>query len=214
MRKIWYSAILGALALLLLPGISLAQRGGRGGHGGGYSGGYGGGYYGGHGGYYGGYGGYGGYYGGGLYGGYYGRGYGIGIAIGSPGYYSYGSPYYGSSYSYSPSYGYVEPSAPTTSLYTPPQSPTLPAPTADNANSNVVNMEVRVPENATLWVQGQKTDATGAVRRFVSAPIEPGHKYAYELRATWTDANGTPVDRKKKVDVQAGAWVGVDFNQP
>jgi len=236
MRKILFATALGVAALLALPNLSLAQRHGGGG-GGTRSGG---GYYGGNGGYYGGNGGYynhGGYgYGaigyGGLYGGYVGNGWGIGVGVPVGGYYNYGygyrspysyggygysSPYYGgygySSPYYGSSYSYSQPTAPATSLYSPSQS-TLPAPTTtDNANTNVVNMEVRVPENATLYIQGQKSDATGTERRFVSGALEPGRKYEYELRATWMDANGKLVDRTKKVDVQAGAWVGVDMTQ-
>jgi uncharacterized protein (TIGR03000 family) len=230
MRKIFFAAALCVAALLTLPSLSLAQHHGGGGGGGGHnsggahnSGGYYGhnnGYYG-HNGYYPSYG-YGviGY--GGLYGGYVGNGWGIAVGVPVGGYYNYGyrpyygggygysSPYYGGSYSYSQSNTYVQPSAPTTSAYT-PQS-TLPPPT-DNANANAVNMEVRVPENATLYIQGQKSDTTGTARRFVSAALEPGRNYVYELRATWMDANGKLVDRSKKVDVQAGAWVGVDMTQ-
>jgi len=243
MRKILFATALGMAALLALPSLSLAQRHGGGGHGGssGGSSGTRSGYYGGNGGYYGGNGGYynhGGYgYGaigyGGLYGGYYGNGWGIAVGVPVGGYnygyrspyyggygysspyyggYGYSSPYYGSSYSYSPSYSYVQPAAPTTSAYTPSQS-TLPPPTSDSTNANVVNMEVRVPANATLYIQGQKSDATGTERRFVSSALEPGRKYVYDLRATWMDANGKLVDRTKKVDVQAGAWVGVDMNE-
>jgi uncharacterized protein (TIGR03000 family) len=221
MRKVILSAMLGAVALMGLPSTSHAQRGGRGGGNNGSfhsGGGFGGGYYGG--GYHG-----GGYYGGGFYGrgyyggGYYGRGYygdyglGLGLTLGYPGYgynYSYASPYYGSSYYYAPNtYGDLQSVAPTTSYYQPEMAPTAPVP---HENPNVVNLEVRVPENAALWVEGQPTDPTGSTRHFYSPQLQPGRTYTYHVHARWTDANGKVVDRTKAVDVRAGERIGVDFN--
>jgi uncharacterized protein (TIGR03000 family) len=54
---------------------------------------------------------------------------------------------------------------------------------------------------------------SGPVRHFYSAPLTPGQTFTYEVRARWTDPSGKPVERTKKVDVQAGARIGVDFNQ-
>jgi uncharacterized protein (TIGR03000 family) len=199
MRKILLAVAFGAVALLGFPGMSSAQHGG-GGHGGGGHGG------GGHGGGGGWGGGRGGGWGGGR--GYYGRGYygsGFGLYLGSPYYYGYGSPYYGSYYDYGPSTyiierssSYVDPSY----SYAPPAS----------ENPNAVMLEVRVPENAQVWVAGDKTNQTGAVRHFVSPPLEAG-TYTYEIRARWTDATGKSVERTKTLDVQAGSRLGVDFNK-
>jgi len=214
MRKIAFAVAFGLALLVSLPSVSFAQRGGgRGGGGGGH-----GGYSGGHGGYggYGGYGGHGGYYGG--YGGYYP---GIGFSIGFPGYYNYGSGYRGSSYYYDPGTTvYTDPSVvPSTSYYSPtvPSTPAgaslAPPPTAaDHPDS--INMEVRLPENADLWIEGQKMSQTGALRHFYSEPVNPNEKYHYEIRARWTDAEGKVVDLTKKVDVRAGVKIGVDFNSP
>jgi uncharacterized protein (TIGR03000 family) len=212
MSKIWLSTAIGAVALLGLPGTSPAQHDGRevrpGGRGGysreayqpGYSG----------------YGDYGrSYYGG------YGRGYygsGFGPYIGPR--YGYGYPYYGGSYynqpSYSypsynyvqPSYGYVEPSIPTP--YPPAAPPS--AGLSEDQDPNAAMLEVRVPENAQLWFAGARTSQTGPVRHFVSPSLPPGRTFTYEIRARWTDASGRSVDRTKRVEVRAGARVGVDFN--
>ena len=73
-------------------------------------------------------------------------------------------------------------------------------------------MEVRVPANAEVWVEGDKTSQTGAVRHFSSPALTPGKTFTYDLRARWTGADGKAVDRTKQVKVQAGARVGVDFN--
>jgi len=204
MRKIWLTAAVGAMILMAFPAVSSAQRGGHsGGHSGGsYGGGYGGGYHG------------GGYYGGrGFY------GVGIGIGLGYPGYgygYGYGSPYYyGGGYDYAPSYSYAQPVVPSTSFY-PPSDNSVPAPTANanaNANPNVVNLEVKVPENAELWIEGVKQNRTGPVRQFVSEPLEPGPKYTYDLRARWAGPDGKPVEKTKTLEVRPGAWLGVDFTK-
>jgi len=145
-----------------------------------------------------GYGGYGqGYYG-------YGRGYY------GPGY-RYGYPYYEGYYYSQPSYSYAEPSY----NYVQPSygyvQPSIPTP-AEEQDSNAAMLEVRVPENAQLWFAGAKTSQTGAVRHFVSPSLPAGRTFTYEIRARWTDASGSSVDRTKQVKVQAGARVGVDFN--
>jgi len=237
MNKIWLSAVLGAVALLALPGISSAQRvrqGGRGYYGGGrsYSGyggyrsysprnyaGYGRGYYGGNG---------RGYYGGlsglglGLYLGSLGSGYGYPYSsgYGYPSSYGYGYPSYGGSYTYAPSYNYVQPSysyaqpsviAP--SSYEAPAT-TSPAVTADDANPNAAMLELRVPPNAEVWIGGVLTSQTGTVRHYTSPTIERDRTFTYQIRARWTDDNGEVVDRTKQVKVWAGARIGVDFNNP
>jgi uncharacterized protein (TIGR03000 family) len=212
MRKFLFTSVILAAALFAFPSQSFAQRGGGhggGGHGGGGHGdGGGGNWHGGGGGYYG----HGGYYGRGYYGGgfglylggypYYGYGYG------SP--YYYGAPYYGGYY-YGAPYTYVEPSPayvqPSLTTAAPSYAQIEPA-----GDPNSVMLEVRVPDNAEIWVNGDKTSQTGAVRHFASPPVATGQKFVYELRARWTDGNGKVVDKTKKLDVHAGARLGVDFN--
>jgi len=201
--------------LMLGPGsVAFAQHGKGGGHGGGghpsgtshggqpssyHSGYYGGGYYG-HGAYYGNY-----WYP------------GIGFYFGFPLWFNYpwgysrydygvGAPYYSGSYYYGPADTYSTPPAP-------PSSETVNAP-APAADPNAANVEVRLPENATLWIDGQSTTPTGAVRHFTSPPLEKDKTFVYNRRARWTDGSGKVIERTKKVDVKAGAWIGVDFNRP
>jgi uncharacterized protein (TIGR03000 family) len=209
MRKLVLATALGLSTLIGFPAVSSAQHHGGGGHSGGSSSaGHSGGSW------------SGGYYGGGYYGGRYGYGYypGFGIYVGWPGYYNYGYynyPYYSypyySNYSYEPSVTYADPGIPSTSYYSPPPSADQSSP--DN-HPNAVNLEIRLPENAELWIQGVKMTQPGAVRHFYSDPIASGQKYNYELRAKWMDANGKVVDRTRKLSVQAGARMGVDFNNP
>jgi uncharacterized protein (TIGR03000 family) len=147
--------------------------------------------------------------------------------------YGYGAPYYQGGYYYGGSGGgyassggsyassggsYAAAPAATTPAAA-PQTPMEPPPTDTGTNHawddpHVANIEIRLSANATLWVLGQKVSTTGAVRHFYSPPLAEGDTYTYEFHARWTDANGKTVDRTKSLDVKAGSWLGVDFNQP
>lgn len=190
--------VLAALAALLLgTPAAFAKGGGGGGHGGGGHGG--GGHGGGHGGYHGG----GGYHNGGYHhgGGYYNRGFygGFGYypwyGYGS-GYYSgygnsYGNGYYNDGYYYPPDY------------QVPPPEP-VPLTDADAL------VHVRVPANATVWINGDPTTQTGAEREYMTSDLTPGKTYRFEIRAQWQQ-DGRMVERTKKVLVQGGERRAVDF---
>ena len=218
MSKRWLSPVLSVAVLLALSGVSSAGPGGHSGSHSGHSGGYGG--HSGHSGY-GGYnhgyhsGGYGhNYYGGGYNHGYYGSG--IGVYLGSP-VYGYGSPYYGSSYFYDPSYNYVQPSysyvQPSTVTpayyYSPQDRDRSVMPAADVAFA--ANFEIRVPEGAEIWFEGEKTSQTGSVRVFASPAVQSGRSFTYDVRARWTSADGKVVDQTRQVQFRAGQSIGVDF---
>jgi uncharacterized protein (TIGR03000 family) len=88
-----------------------------------------------------------------------------------------------------------------------------PAADAPNTGGAVVKVDVRVPADAELWFEGQKTNQTGAERTFQSPPLEPGQKYVYDVRARWKE-NGKEVEQTRKVRVRAGERVTVDFTKP
>ena len=186
MSKFGLSTLFGAVVLLGLPGVSSAQRGGHGG---------------GHGGY--------GHYGYGH--GHYGYGYGVGLYVALP-FYPYGSPYYGSSYYYEPVVNVLQPPIAPPAYFAPETVPP-PSPT-EKPNPTIAMLELRVPENAEVWFDGDRTSQTGTLRHFESPTLESGRTYTYQIRARWTDAEGKPVDRTKQVKVQTGSRVGVDFNVP
>jgi uncharacterized protein (TIGR03000 family) len=175
-------AVLATAVVLMTAGESQAQRfgGGRGGFGGGRGG-------------YGGYGGYGGGFGVyGVYGGYGGYGYqpyysGYGSYGYSP-YNVYGSTPYYYSESWVPYQGYspVTPATTTYQSYYPPQS--------DQTN-NTAMVEVTCPPNAQLWFDNTATAQTGTNRHFATPPLSPGQTYTYEIRATWTQPDGTPMTK-------------------
>jgi uncharacterized protein (TIGR03000 family) len=71
-------------------------------------------------------------------------------------------------------------------------------------------LDVRVPADAVVWVEGQKTAQTGADRVYVSPPLEPGKEYLYDVKARW-ERGGKPVERTRTVRVRAGQRVPVEF---
>jgi uncharacterized protein (TIGR03000 family) len=74
-------------------------------------------------------------------------------------------------------------------------------------------LEVHLPDNAELWVDGVKTSQSGATREFVSPDLPPGQQYFYELRATWRD-QGRQVTETRRVSFRASDKVDVDFRVP
>jgi uncharacterized protein (TIGR03000 family) len=78
------------------------------------------------------------------------------------------------------------------------------------ANEDAAMIAVRVPPNADIWFDGQKTNQKGAVRQFETPALDPGHDYAYEVRARWNE-NGRNIERTRQVTVHAGDRIGLNF---
>src|SRR5579883_1580302 len=207
--------------------VGATKASAAGGHGGGGHGGGAGhvaGFHGGHG-FHGGYG-YHGFYGYPYYG-FYGFGLGLGLGYGVG--YDYGYPSYG--VPYGAGYPLVANPAPgttpngTTTLPdgsaspaqgTPPnalpiglagQIPTLPGRSSDSELALIV----RVPADATVWVNGVKTTQKGTRREFNSTGLEQGRSYTFSVRAQWTGANGSVVETDRRITVQAGERRSLDF---
>src|SRR5262245_24062451 len=90
------------------------------------------------------------------------------------------------------------------SSYPPPENATSTGP---------ANLEVPLPAEAELWVDGKKTSQTGATRKFSTPELKPGQDYAYGMRAESQDK-----DRKntqtRQITFHAGEKVTVDFTKP
>ena len=71
-------------------------------------------------------------------------------------------------------------------------------------------IEVRVPADAELWLDGTLTRQRGETRTFESPPLQSGRPYSYEFRARWMQ-DGQPVEQTRRVDVTAGRVSSVDF---
>jgi uncharacterized protein (TIGR03000 family) len=77
---------------------------------------------------------------------------------------------------------------------------------------NKVTVEVYLPEDARLFVEGQETTSRGSMRRFVSPPLPPG-KYIYTIKAIIPDAGG-PRTVTRQIDVQPGDFESIDLREP
>jgi uncharacterized protein (TIGR03000 family) len=85
---------------------------------------------------------------------------------------------------------------------------------ADNAEAPAempASIEVTVPANATLWIDGKKTQQTGTVRIFSTPPLSPSGILTYDLRAIWTDESGAEVIRTQAVQVAPSQRVTVNL---
>jgi uncharacterized protein (TIGR03000 family) len=83
-----------------------------------------------------------------------------------------------------------------------------PAPTADTT----ARVNVLVPSEARLLIQGVPMTLTGSYREFVSPPLVPGESYTYTLRGVWNE-NGKEVARDRVLRVRGGETYTVDLTQ-
>jgi uncharacterized protein (TIGR03000 family) len=214
------SAALGTSSLFLILCVASTSHG-HGGYAGGYHGGF---YHGGpyHGGFY-----HGGfyhpYYGNGFYRPYYGYGlggfglgYGLGLGLGTGlGAYGLGGYGLGGYGVYAPYYGtsvYV--AAPAVTSSPNPYANGSTAPTQAPPPDNSAHLQLAVPENAEVFVDGEKTNQTGSVREFVSPPLASGSSYNYRISVRYTDAGGKPVNDTRTIHVRANDWFRIDFTRP
>jgi len=75
-----------------------------------------------------------------------------------------------------------------------------------------VMVEVFLPPDARLLIEGQETSSKGAMRRFVSTPLAPGH-YTYTIKAIIPGPNGPRVVTRR-VEVQPGDFESIDLREP
>jgi uncharacterized protein (TIGR03000 family) len=75
-----------------------------------------------------------------------------------------------------------------------------------------VTIEVYLPEDAQLLVEGKETTSKGTMRRFVSPPLAPG-KYTYTIKAIIPGPNG-PQTVTEQVDVRPGDFESIDLRPP
>lgn len=71
-------------------------------------------------------------------------------------------------------------------------------------------LQVQVPADAEVWLEGQKMRSTGLMRLYRSPPLDPAKGYVYEVHARWL-IDGKPVEDVRRVAVRAGATLFVDF---
>jgi uncharacterized protein (TIGR03000 family) len=83
-----------------------------------------------------------------------------------------------------------------------------------DASKQPATLVVRMPApaaQAVLMVDDTPTKQTGAERRFVSPPLEPGRDFSYTLSVTWEPNNYTKITRTRKISVRAGQETVADL---
>jgi uncharacterized protein (TIGR03000 family) len=75
---------------------------------------------------------------------------------------------------------------------------------------NQALINVRVPPDAEVWFDDQKTTQTGGFRSFISPSLNPNEDFVYTIRARWTE-NGRPVEKTRKLHVHAGDRLFANF---
>jgi uncharacterized protein (TIGR03000 family) len=160
------------------------------------------------------------------YGGGYGNSsslYGLGRGGSYSPYGNYGSGYgpyyqgsgYGNAYQFAPSYYNL---APSNSYYAAPSYSSQPqfrqsfydAPATAQQSAS---MTVLVPAaDAQVWFDDKATSQQGMERLFQSPPLELNHSFVYTIKARWM-ASGQAVIRERRVNVQAGQSVTIDFRE-
>jgi uncharacterized protein (TIGR03000 family) len=94
----------------------------------------------------------------------------------------------------------------------PPRLVTLaePAPAAVPPGGEKAHVNVMLPSEATLTIQGVRMSSTGSFREFVSPPLPFNQDFTYTISASWT-FNGRDVTQERVVRVRAGERVDVDL---
>jgi uncharacterized protein (TIGR03000 family) len=71
-------------------------------------------------------------------------------------------------------------------------------------------VEVHVPAEAKLYVDGHLADLASATRTFQTPPLQPGRQYYYTIKVE-VERAGTVVTRNQRVIVEGGKLARVDF---
>ncbi len=71
-------------------------------------------------------------------------------------------------------------------------------------------LQVQVPLDAEVWLEGRKMRSTGMRRHYRSPPLDPAKGYVYEVRARWL-FDGKPVEDVRHIAIRGGATILVDF---
>jgi uncharacterized protein (TIGR03000 family) len=75
---------------------------------------------------------------------------------------------------------------------------------------NAATIQVMVPPNAEVWIDGKIHSQVGAVRSFATDALLPGKTSRHEVRVSWM-VDGQPVTQTREIQVQAGNQRIVNF---
>ncbi len=96
-------------------------------------------------------------------------------------------------------------------------SPPAPEPATDETTAILKDsiLNVNLPVDAQLYVNGRLTKTTGGLRQYVSRNLKTGEKHRFNLEAI-TTRDGKEVSIKKSIAMRAGrdSFVEFDFDRP
>lgn len=73
-------------------------------------------------------------------------------------------------------------------------------------------IDINVPVDATVTVQGRRIEGIGSTRRFTTPFLQPGAAYSYDVTASWFEG-GQPVSKTERVVVKPGESQAVTFSE-
>lgn len=88
----------------------------------------------------------------------------------------------------------------------------LPAPTSAQEWRKTVTLEIYLPADARLFIEGREMKFTTPIHRFKSPPLEPG-KYTYNIKAIIPGPQG-PNTITRHIDVRPGDFESIDLRPP
>ena len=74
----------------------------------------------------------------------------------------------------------------------------------------MATLNLTVPIDARVWIEGSLTSLGGWQRKFVSPPLQRGQNYTYDLQVNW-DLGGREITHKRRITVHAGDVVDLTF---
>jgi uncharacterized protein (TIGR03000 family) len=75
------------------------------------------------------------------------------------------------------------------------------------APATSATLDLIVPANAEVWLDGKKTTQTGTTRSFTTQPLTSGQVSTQELRVTFNDKAGKAVTEQRKVQLRGAQRV-------
>jgi len=83
-------------------------------------------------------------------------------------------------------------------------------PTVAAANTETIQIDLQVPNDAKVFFNGTATQQTGKSRSFVTAPLTPGFQYIYTVRVQWNEG-GRAVEQTRDITFMTGDHVNLEF---
>jgi uncharacterized protein (TIGR03000 family) len=78
-------------------------------------------------------------------------------------------------------------------------------------SNNAVELAVRVPADAKLFVNDKATTSTGSLRNFTTKNLDPKQTYTYAIRAEF-EHNGQTISQTKTATVSVGDVASLSFD--